>query len=300
MPNDKKHILCFGALGQLGQESEILFSKDKNFELTLADKDECDLTKIETIQPFIEQIQPDLIINCSAYTDVEGAEEQKDLAFLINATAVDEMAKAGQSLNIPLIHVSTDYVFDGQGNAPIFPNAEANPINVYGASKLEGENLIKQSLEKHIIIRTSWLYSVHGKNFVKTMLCLGQKREDLSIITDQYGCPTSAGSLAKAIYDITNKILFDHVEEWGIYHFSNPKSTNWYSFAAEIFSQARAYGIKIKVKNLAPVSSAEFQTKAARPTYSVMNVEKIQDNYGVDVSEWTKELDKVMQVLTKS
>lgn len=236
----------------------------------------------------IDQHQPDVVINPAAYTNVDGAEDDQETAFAVNAIAVGELAKACKQVNIPLLHVSTDYVFDGTKETPYTEDDPINPINVYGKSKAEGEKLIRNVLDEHIILRTSWVFSKTGKNFVRTMRRLKNKHHDLKIVNDQRGGPTSAGCIAKVLLDITDKYFEGHLIPWGVYHYAGSPVVSWYEFAEAIFQTEDIN----QRPNLTPCASAEYPTKAARPKNSALSTAGIKKEMGVFDCDWRGFLNK--------
>lgn len=277
-------ILVTGAKGQLGSEINYL-SNEYNFDFVFADIDELDLTKTELIQPFLSSISPDFIINCAAYTAVDKAEDEPELARSINAETPKEIAKYCKISGCRLIHISTDYVFDGNFDRPIREDDKPNPTSVYGKTKLDGEKTIQSILTNSYIIRTSWVYSEFGNNFVKTMIRLGSEREELNVVSDQFGTPTWARDLAHCIL-----VIISHIENGndqpGIYHYSNDGEISWYDFAVEIMNQ---HSLSCKVN---PITSDQFPTKARRPKYGVLDKSKIKTNYNCRIPNWKVSLKK--------
>ena len=244
--------------------------------------DICDLNQIQTF--FKSNPQINYCINCAAYTAVDKAETESEKAFEINATGAKNLAQVCNDHGAILIHVSTDFVFDGEKNKPYTETDVANPISVYGASKLQGELEIQQALKQYFIIRTSWLYSEYGNNFMKTMLRLAETRDEISVVSDQIGTPTYAGDLAEIIIQIINTKTQKH----GIYHYSNEGVVSWFEFAQEIFELTKN---KIKVN---PIASREYLTPAKRPKYSVLDKKTIIDVFKIDIPFWRDSLKKVI------
>ena len=284
MPN----ILVTGAKGQLGSEIEVL-SSNYPYNFFFTDRDELDISNKEAIAQFIENNNINIIINCAAYTAVDKAENEIELADNINHLAVKYLAQISKEKNIKLIHISTDYVFDGRNFKPYVETDATNPQGVYGQTKLDGEKVMETINPKNsIIIRTSWVYSSFGANFVKTMLKLGKEREKLGVIFDQVGTPTYAKDLAKIILDILPKIENDKVE---IYHYSNEGVLSWYDFAKEIMKMAK---IECKVN---PIESKDYPTPAKRPYYSLLNKAKIKKEFKLEIPYWKDSLDECLKVL---
>jgi dTDP-4-dehydrorhamnose reductase len=283
------NILITGSNGQLGNELKRIAHRYPDFHFTWTDVDELDISSAEAVQEFLK-IQPqNLIINCAAYTAVDKAESESEKAFLVNSSSVKVMAEAALQSGTGLLHISTDFVFDGNKSTPYIEDDPVNPLSVYGKSKLEGE---VYALKAGIVIRTSWLYSVFGNNFLKTILRLGKERKELRIVFDQAGTPTLAADLASALLAVTADhqalSVFPRNE---IYHFSNEGVCSWYDFAMEIIQQA---GFDCTVK---PIETAEYPTPARRPAYSVMNKKKIKDRFGLVIPHWKESLHACMKDL---
>nr|WP_315255295.1 dTDP-4-dehydrorhamnose reductase [uncultured Flavobacterium sp.] len=278
-----KKILVTGANGQLGSELSVLSSKYPNYEWIFADRTKITLNDLEILQIQLEEIQPDIILNAGAYTEVDKAESEKDLAFMINHLAVELIAKYTNENNIKLIHISTDYVFEGTSSIALDEEAIANPINVYGASKRAGEVACLKENPNAIIIRTSWVYSKFGNNFVKTMQRLMQERESINVVNDQIGSPTYALDLAQAMLDIVES------SNWisGIYNFSNEGEVSWHEFALAI----REYGVYNC--NVGKISSSSYPTSAKRPKFSLLDKKKIKEIYNLNVPDYRESLKKM-------
>ncbi len=271
-----KLILVTGANGQLGKSIHRNSSNYPELKIVFTDVEELDITKIEEVNAFFENHAFDYCINCAAYTAVDKAEEEVDKAFLINATAAKNLAQACQTSEAVLIHISTDFVFDGSKRTPYTEEDTATPLSVYGKSKLQGEEYIQEIWNKHFILRTSWLYSEYGNNFVKTMLRLAETRDEISVVNDQIGSPTYAGDLASFLLEIINKPSKDY----GIYHYSNEGSISWYDFAAEIFKQHKT------AVRVVPIPTSAYPTAAKRPEYSVMDLSKVKTIFGSTIPLW--------------
>lgn len=276
----RKKIIVTGANGQLGMELQQLASSYSLFEFVFTTRQELSLDNPDVINNFIARHQPQYFINCAAYTAVDKAEAEKELAYKINAEAPGIIATACQKNNVQLIHISTDYVFNGMGKTPYKEDDATDPVNLYGDSKLEGEKKVMQFNPGSIIIRTAWVYSEFGKNFVKTMLRLMADKEQISVVSDQAGTPTYAADLAEAILHIISS------QQWeaGIYHFSNEGNITWYDFAVAIKELS---GSPCKVM---PISTAQYPTPAKRPFYSVLDKTKIQQTFNIPVKDWKASL----------
>lgn len=285
-------ILVTGSKGQLGSEINAISDHYPNYQFLFFDKEDLDITDLKALEIFFEANTVDYIINCAAYTAVDKAEEQAELAHAINATAVKYLLRASKKNNTKLIQVSTDYVFGGLHNLPLKENTATNPESTYGESKLAGE-LIAQESQRAIIIRTSWLYSSYGHNFVKTIQKYAKERDELTVVFDQTGTPTYAGDLAKAIMDII--VDTDRKKEFkqGIYHYGNEGVLSWYDFALEICKQSN---IEVDIK---PVLSEAFPTPAKRPAYSVLDKKKIKDTFGIKIPYWSASLAKCIKLIDK-
>lgn len=271
-------FLVVGANGQLGNELRVLL-QDK---AVYVDKDELDITDKQAVIDFVAKGDFEAIINCAAYTAVDKAETDEELATLINVEGPKNLALSG----VPLVHVSTDYVFDGANCKPYNEDDEPNPQTVYGKTKLAGEQAVLENADTAIIIRTAWLYSTFGNNFVKTMRKLGSERESLNVVFDQVGTPTYAGDLAKAIVEILPQMKFGMK---GVYHFSNEGVCSWYDFALAVMAQS---DLDCKVY---PIESKDYPTPAKRPHYSVLNKAKIKRDFGIKINNWAVALAECVE-----
>lgn len=282
-------ILITGAAGQLGQAMKAESAQFPNYEIIYVTRKEMELTDVTGIVHLIKSISPDLIINAGAYTAVDAAESNRDGAFEVNAVGVKSLASICKLLDIALIHISTDYVFDGTAKVPYAETAVTNPQTVYGASKLAGEvGIIEANIDMYAIIRTSWLYSEYGNNFMKTMLRLGKERDTLSVVNDQHGVPTLANDLAKAIFHMIPQLEKSYS---GIYHYSNVGATTWYEFASFIFAETK------NPIAIHPVSTAAYPTPATRPAYSVLNCDKIRDTFKVSTPNWQESASSILSMI---
>ena len=276
-------ILVLGCKGQLGRcLNDQLINTDH--EVIYTSREQIDIANFEQTKNQILEISPELVINATAYTAVDKAEEDKKTADLINHLTVKNIADICSQQGCWLIHVSTDYVFEGNSNVPYKEEDETNPQGVYGESKLKGEFAIQTSGCKHIIIRTAWVFSEYGNNFLKTMLRLGAEREELSIVGDQVGCPTYAQDIAKSIISIIPHLYLEK-EIQGIYHFCGDKPCSWNDFAKVIFSEAEFLGARIP-NSVKAINTIDYPTPAVRPAYSVLDCSKIQSYFGINDSDW--------------
>ena len=295
----KKTILVTGANGQLGSEMRVASSTYSAYNFLLVTKEDLPIEDVEAVQKYFDSHAIHYCINCAAYTAVDKAETEPEKAMLINATAVGNLAKVCKERNAQFIHISTDYVFDGTATAPYNEDDPVSPVNWYGASKLKGEALALQNNPHSIIIRTAWVYSSFGNNFVKTMLRLMSERESIQVVSDQQGCPTYAADLAAAIMQIINQLnepstmLNGALPSSNIYNYCNKGSTNWYQFALAIKELS---GSKCTVN---PIPASQYPTPAKRPPYSVMDTAKIQQTFNLSIPEWKDSLANCLKVLLK-
>ncbi len=277
-----KKILLIGKNGQITTYLQGLLNDEH--ELHVMGSDELDLTQLDAIDSALEQAAPDLIINPAAYTAVDLAEQESDVAYLINRDAVAVIAAYSARTNTPLIHFSTDYVFAGDAHEPYLESAATSPNGVYGRSKLAGEKAIIESDAPAVILRTAWVYSNHGKNFYKTMLTLAETRDQLSVVGDQFGAPTYAGSIAEATKQLVERIFKQgglSEEQIGVYHFSCQGQTSWAEFAKAIFVENQVTEIEV-----ASISTDQYPTPAKRPAYSVLNLDKLKQVFGISLPHW--------------
>ena len=280
------NILVTGSNGQLGSEIKEL-SSNYEYNFFFTNKDSLDITNEQSIKSFIENNNVNVIINCSAYTAVDKAETEQISADKVNRKAVKKLAKISKEKDIKFIHISTDYVFDGTNNRPYCEEYKTKPNSVYGQTKLDGElEMIKINPYNSIIIRTSWVYSAFGNNFVKTMIKLGKEKDELGVIFDQIGTPTSATDLAKTILDILPKINNKKVE---IYNYSNEGVLSWYDFAKEIMKMTK---IDCRIN---PIETFQYPTPASRPHYSLLNKSKIKKDFNIDIPYWKDSLDRCLK-----
>lgn len=276
-------ILVTGAKGQLGSEFQKI-AETSDWVFIFTDYEELDITNLQAVKSFFYNEKPNFCINCAAYTAVDKAESEKELATKINVTGSLNLALGCKEVGATLIQISTDFVFDGTSSSPLTEDQPTAPINYYGESKLIGEIEIAASLKEHFIIRTSWLYSIYGNNFVKSMLKLASSKDELNIISDQIGSPTYAKHLALAIILIISK----NIKAYGIYHYSNEGVASWYDFTKAVFEYAN---VSCKV-NAIPTS--QYPTPAARPAYSVMDKSKIKETFSLEIPYWRESLKECL------
>jgi dTDP-4-dehydrorhamnose reductase len=278
-------ILVTGANGQLGNELRRLCKNFPGLEFIFTDVDMLDITNPDAVSVFMEASKPAIVVNCAAFTNVDGAEDDVRNARKINALAPQVLATACAMQDAYLIHVSTDYVFDGTSEIPYKEEDATNPMSVYGSSKLEGEENIKLIFEKYVIIRTSWLYSEFGHNFVRKIIALSENRDVIEVVDDQIGSPTYARDLGNCIIDIIVKsILNPEAYLPGIYHYANQGTCSWYEFAKEVLELT---GSKCEIK---PVGTEKFPTKAKRPKYSVLDTSRVRNSFGIGIPNWRDSL----------
>lgn len=280
-------VLLTGANGQLGHCFQDVFPSD--WSIFTADREQLDITDFNAVEAYIANHRPDAIVNAAAYTAVDRAEDEYEVAYKVNVIGAENLAILAKKYHAKLIHISTDYVFDGNKNFPYLETDLTHPINVYGKTKRKGELAVLQHESNAIVIRTSWVFSEYGNNFVKTMLKLAATRTELSIINDQLGCPTYAGDIANIII-----AMLRNNSQGGIYHFCGDQCVTWFQFATKIFSVATALNLMInKDLHIKPILTADYPTKAQRPLYSVLNIEKIEQ-LKIKGSDWNKALEHVI------
>lgn len=281
------NILITGANGQLGNEMRVLSKENGQHTYFFTDVQELDICDEQAVHGFVKGNRIDVIVNCAAYTAVDKAEDNQELCDKLNHVAPGYLAAAAEACGAALIQVSTDYVFDGTGHTPYTEEAATCPNSVYGFTKLAGEQAVMKYCSRAMIIRTAWLYSIYGNNFVKTMLCLGRERETLGVVFDQIGTPTYANDLARAIFAAISQGIVP-----GIYHFSNEGVCSWYDFTLAIHRLAG-----IKSCKVSPLHTDEFPAKAPRPHYSVLDKTKIKKTFGIDIPHWEASLAVCMKNL---
>lgn len=281
-------VLVTGANGQLGQAIQSIAENYPDIEFVFCNSEKLDITDYDNVNAVFNEFIPDYCINAAAYTAVDKAESEPEKAYSINVLGAQNLAKICKMNNTVFLHVSTDFVFDGTKTTPYTELDEPNPTGVYGQTKLDGEEAIKELWEKHFIIRTSWVYSQFGNNFMKTMLRLASERDELSVVNDQIGTPTNAVDLAEVLIKIVESCYAELVSasNFGIYNFSNEGQCSWYDFAKKIFE---INNIKI---NLHPISTESYPTPAKRPAYSVLDKSKIKNVFGIEINSWETCLEK--------
>ena len=273
-------ILVTGGSGQLAQCLEDVVINENELNVDFQDLPALDITNKQQLESYFSKYELDYCINCAAYTAVDLSEEQSDLAYAVNAEGPKNLAKVCKKYQVKFLHISTDFVFDGKKQTPYIETDMPNPLGVYGASKWQGERYIQEVMEDYFIMRTSWLYSEYGNNFMKTMLRLSETRDEISVVSDQIGAPTYAGDLAEVLI----KIILSSSTNYGVYHYCNSGAISWYDFAVEIFKQL---GKKIEVK---PIKTKDYPTAAKRPKYSVLETTKIENNFDCTIKDWNNSL----------
>jgi len=286
-------LLVIGSNGQLGWEL-CRRGEKADFEIVPLDLPEFDITDPSTVKKGVSQTGVSLVINAAAYTAVDKAEAEPESVFAVNRDGPAYLASSCMEAGIPLIHISTDYVFDGNKDGPYLETDPVSPLCVYGKSKTAGEIEVRTRLKEHIILRTSWLYGIHGQNFVKTMLRLGQEKEELSVVADQYGSPTYAADLAEAILAIADYLRQGRQIPWGTYHYCGMGETTWHGFAKNIFDLARKYDSLI-VNKVVPITTAEYPTPAKRPANSVLACSLITKHFGIQPRPWQESLARMVK-----
>ena len=290
-----KSILLIGCNGQVGTQLRKTLQPYSN--LIPVARPVVELAQPETIKDLIEQYQPEIIINAAAYTSVDKAESEPELANTVNAIASKFLAQEAEKLRALLIHISTDYVFDGKTSSPYQENDSTNPLSVYGKTKLAAEQAIRSNCSNHIILRTAWVYGTGGKsNFVKTMLRLGTEKTELKIVADQIGSPTRAKDIAQTIALLISQNPF----ESGTYHYTNSGVASWYDFAVAIFEEARLLDFPLKIERVIPITTSEYPTAATRPKYSVLNCAKISARLEFYPPHWRQSLREMLQEFRQS
>lgn len=286
-------LLIIGSKGQLGSEL-VRKCKKNNFSFLALDLPEFNITDMSQVEKTLDDFKPSIIINASAYTNVDEAETDSKIAFSVNSDGPANLAVSCDKNRIPIIHVSTDYVFDGTKSQPYFESDPVSPLGVYGKSKEEGESKLRSILKQHIIVRTSWLYGTYGNNFVKTMLRLGNEKEIIKVVSDQYGCPTCAADLAEAVVDISKIIAQNFKIIWGTYHYCGLGITTWHKFAKTIFEIASQYQ-NYKVSSVDAITTAQYPTRTKRPAFSALDCGLIKKHFGINTKPWQESLKKTIK-----
>ncbi|MFH4676101.1 dTDP-4-dehydrorhamnose reductase [Vibrio alginolyticus] len=286
-------VLITGGRGQVGYCLTKQLSEHESNTVLSLDKEDLDITKQDAVKAIVQDFQPTIIINAAAHTAVDKAEEEVEISLAINRDGPKFLAEAAQEVGAAILHISTDYVFEGNKNGEYLETDITNPQGVYGSSKLAGEEEVALACEKYIILRTAWVFGEHGNNFVKTMLRLGAVRDELNIVGDQFGGPTYAGDIAKVLIEIANHISKDEPVEYGVYHYSGLPHVSWCQFADAIFESAVTQGILTKKPNLTSITTDQYPTPAKRPSNSRMSTQKIKDEFFIEASDWKVALSNI-------
>ncbi len=285
-------ILVTGCRGQVGTEL-VKLAREEGLDTTGLDAMALDITDSTAVDFALNKHRPDAVVNAAAYTAVDRAEEEPEAAFAVNRDGPTNLARTCEMAGIPLVHVSTDYVFNGSKTRGYVEDDSTGPLGVYGASKLAGEQQVKKLSSRLYILRTSWVFSAHGHNFVKTMLRLGREREQLRVVADQEGKPTSAREIARAIL----AMLESGLDAWGTYHFTQPEATSWHGFAGAIFDEARRQGLPLAIQELREIGTKDYATPAVRPANSALDCCRFERTFGVAIRPWRESLAEVVGVL---
>ena len=280
-------VLITGAGGMTGAEL-VRQAAERSWDVVALEKADLDITDADAVEGIIGHARPDVIINAAAYTAVDAAEHDAESAMAVNAAGAQNIARAAKINASQILHISTDYVFDGEGTEPYLPDDRPAPINVYGESKLAGEIAVRDACPEHVIVRTSWVYSHEGKNFLRTMLRLGSEKSEIKVVNDQRGCPTSSQDLAHALLCAASLMMRSYVS--GTYHFCNAGATTWFDFAKAIFAERESPS-----PSVVPISTSEYPTPAKRPRWSVLDTESFQLAFGVEPRPWREALKDTME-----
>ena len=291
-------LLITGAKGQVGSELVIQANK-KNYQVFAYASKDLDITNLQQLQNIAVQVLPDVIINAAAYTAVDKAETEPALAYAVNSIGSENLAHICKQHDIPLLHISTDYIYDGEKTSPYNEEDIPKPTGVYGASKLQGDEKIISIWHKHIILRVSWVFGEQGNNFVKTMLRLAEQRDELSIVDDQYGAPTSARAISHCLLSIIASEQFNQDScPWGIYNLQSDPGVNWFQFSQEIFKSAQQLGLLNKSMKLNAIPSSEFPTPVKRPANSKLDGSKLQKAFNIPIADWRADLQTMLSNMT--
>jgi dTDP-4-dehydrorhamnose reductase len=288
--------LITGARGQVGKELSTIANTHR-YNVIAAGRSELDITQASKVNDYLKQHQPDIVINAAAYTAVDKAEEEQAIAYAINHDGAKNIATTCATLSIPLFHISTDYVFDGSKAEPYNEEDDVSPLGVYGDSKWQGEEAIREKLNNAIILRVAWVFGAQGNNFVKTMLRLAKERDELNVVADQVGGPSPAKDIAETLIKLVEKYHKNKNLQWGTYHYCGSPKTTWHEFATEIFKQANKKGLINKEIKVNPITTAQYPTPAKRPKNSMLNCSKIKNIFEIDLPNWRNALNVVLSEL---
>lgn len=287
-------ILVLGGQGQLGLELQRQGAL-AGLPLAAMSRADCDIADPAAVHAVLRRLHPTVVINCAAYTAVDKAESEPTLAMRINGHGAGVVARACDAAGVPLIHLSTDYVFDGSKAGAYVEEDPIAPLGAYGRSKAAGEAEVRQGTRRHVILRTAWVFGVFGHNFLKTMLRLAAEREELRVVADQHGCPTATPGLARAILAVASRLGAGEVALYGTYHLTGPGATTWHGFAAEIV--ARQAGVTGRQPRVTAIATAEFPTPAARPCNSVLDCSRFRNDFGLELPDWREETARIVHEL---
>ncbi|MDE1239247.1 dTDP-4-dehydrorhamnose reductase [Vibrio aestuarianus] len=286
-------VLITGSHGQVGSCLTEQLANDENTIVLALDREHLDITNQDAINTVVAEFEPSIIINAAAHTAVDRAEEEVELSYAINCDGPKYLAQAAQSLGAAMLHISTDYVFEGNKAGEYVETDVTNPQGVYGESKLAGELVVAQACDKHIILRTAWVFGENGNNFVKTMLRLAENRNALNIVGDQFGGPSYAGDIASALIQIAKRIAQGETVEYGVYHYSGLPHVSWFDFAGAIFDAAVQQGVLVNKPNLTSITTDQYPTPAKRPANSRLNTERITKGFDIEASDWKAALHNI-------
>lgn len=287
-------VLITGAHGQVGRELQR--QVPEGFEIIPYGSAELDISELNAVRQRFEHDQPKLVINAAAYTAVDKAESDASRAYAVNRDGPANLGVVAATFGIPVLHISTDYVFPGSATRPYRETDQTGPTGVYGASKLAGEQALAEKNPQHLILRTSWVFASHGNNFVKTMLRLAQNRDELGVVSDQIGCPTSASAIAAALWQLAEIYRQERSLQWGLYHYAGFPQTSWHEFARQIFEQALNLELLAKSPQVNPIPTSAYPTPASRPSWSVLDSSRLEASHGIAPRNWQQDL---FQVLTE-
>ena len=291
-------LMIVGAGGQLGRELVRLVAAHSRERVTALDRSDLDVADPARVRAAVRRTAPDAVVNAAAYTAVDRAESEPERAFAVNRDGPRHLAEACAEIGAAMIHVSTDFVFDGRTDRPYLEDDPVSPLGVYGQSKADGEAAVRAALDRHLIVRTSWLYGVFGQNFAKTMIRLGREREILRVVDDQRGCPTCAGDLARALLRLARAVRDSESVSWGVYHFCGEGVATWHEFAEAVLESARVH-LPLAVREIRPISTAEYPTPARRPAFSALDCGKIAKNFGIHPRPWRECLAEVVEDIVR-
>lgn len=288
-------IVVTGSNGQVGWEL-CRQARNRGFTVHGCDHSRLDITQMASVANILKTHRPDIIINAAAYTKVDQAETEREQAFEVNHQGAVCLAEGCAQANIPLIHISTDYVFDGTADTPYRETDPLSPLGVYGQSKAAGEEEIRKRLARHVIVRTSWVYGTHGRNFVKTMLRLGKEQEVIGVVNDQFGCPTASADIADAILSMAKQLQHEASPAWGTYHYCGQGITTWFDFAREIFKIATLLGYTGTPK-INAISTSEYPTAVRRPAFSALNCDRLVQTFKIHLNPWQQSIAQTLKAI---